>query len=70
MNNTAMESYEHLDFAGLKNEGSRAKMTSTIDPPVVGSSPHLVLLLIIIHQNGPRNLTCDKYVDLKDTEDE
>ena len=37
--NTAIESYEHVDYAGLKNEGSRAKMTKNIEPSAVRGSP-------------------------------
>ena len=27
MYNTSIESYEHVDYAGLKNEGSKTQMT-------------------------------------------
>ena len=42
----AIESYEHVDYAGLKKEGSKAKMTQNIDPPVVRDSPLLVYIMI------------------------
>ena len=37
----AIESYEHVDYAGLKNEALRNN-----DPPIVRGSPLLVYIMI------------------------
>ena len=44
MFNTAVESYEHVDYTGLKDESSRAKITKNIDPSALKGSPLCTLI--------------------------